>query len=77
VSCRQVQQQARGQLLVPNAMFDTLSASLSNAFKSLNADAKLTAENMKVRQRDAFDNITAITLQACMCCLLILQHALV
>jgi hypothetical protein len=32
-------------------MFDTLSSSLSNAFKSLNADAKLSAENMKVRQR--------------------------
>jgi hypothetical protein len=28
-------------------MFDTLSASLSTAFKSLDANAKLTPENMK------------------------------
>uniref|UniRef100_A0A383VIM9 signal-recognition-particle GTPase n=2 Tax=Tetradesmus obliquus TaxID=3088 RepID=A0A383VIM9_TETOB len=46
------QQQERGALLVPSAMFDTLSASLSSAFKSLNADAKLTAENMKGPLRD-------------------------
>jgi hypothetical protein len=52
--CLQVSQHVRGQLLVPSAMFDTLSSSLSNAFKSLNADAKLTAENMKVRQRCHF-----------------------
>lgn len=49
ICCHQAQQQERGALLVPSAMFDTLSASLSSAFKSLNADAKLTAENMKVR----------------------------
>lgn len=34
------------------AMFDTLSSSLSNAFKSLSADAKLTPENMKGPLRD-------------------------
>ncbi|KAF8069508.1 ffh [Scenedesmus sp. PABB004] len=45
-------QQARGERLVAGAMFDTLSASLSSAFKSLNADAKLTAENMKAPLRD-------------------------
>ncbi len=33
-------------------MFDTLSSSLSNAFKSLSADAKLTPENMKGPLRD-------------------------
>jgi signal recognition particle subunit SRP54 len=33
-------------------MFDTLSSSLSNAFKSLQADAKLTPENMKGPLRD-------------------------
>jgi len=33
-------------------MFDTLSASLGSAFKSLSADAKLTAENMKGPLRD-------------------------
>eukprot|EP00775_Hariotina_reticulata_P010887 gene10887-11041_t len=46
------QQQDRGSLVVPSAMFDTLSASLSSAFKSLSADAKLTAENMKSPLRD-------------------------
>lgn len=35
-------------MVVTSAMFDTLSASLFNAFKSLSADAKLTPENMKV-----------------------------
>jgi signal recognition particle GTPase len=42
----------RGQLLVPRAMFDTLSASLSSAFKGLQADARLTPENMKAPLRD-------------------------
>eukprot|EP00879_Flechtneria_rotunda_P022101 GHRR01023319.1.p1 GENE.GHRR01023319.1~~GHRR01023319.1.p1 ORF type:complete len:499 (+),score=150.42 GHRR01023319.1:206-1702(+) len=42
----------RGDILVPSAMFDTLSSSLSNAFKSLSADAKLMPENMKGPLRD-------------------------
>lgn len=32
----------RGASLIPRAMFDTLSSSLSSAFKSLDANAKLT-----------------------------------
>lgn len=42
----------RGSHVIPQAMFDTLSASLSNAFKSLSSDAKLTSENMKGPLRD-------------------------
>jgi signal recognition particle subunit SRP54 len=33
-------------------MFDGLSASLSSAFKNLQADGRLTAENMKEPLRD-------------------------
>ncbi|KAI8463785.1 MAG: chloroplast SRP54 subunit of signal recognition particle [Monoraphidium minutum] len=42
----------RGSRLVASAMFDGLSASLSKAFKGLQADGRLTAENMKEPLRD-------------------------
>jgi hypothetical protein len=42
----------RGSSLVAGAMFDGLSASLTKAFKGLNADGRLTAENIKEPLRD-------------------------
>eukprot|EP00877_Chromochloris_zofingiensis_P011891 jgi/Chrzof1/6956/Cz02g05130.t1_CPSRP54A[v5.2] len=43
---------ARGRLVIRSAMFDNLSTSLQKAWKSISADGKLTADNVKEPLKD-------------------------